>query len=484
MMAQKCQLHQLLKEDQEPFLLKNYIADRQKSLPKIQIQPKKPKPISQNPNFPNNFCQNPCFFSSTTTDLTKSPLFSPAKSNQNNTIFLQIPARTATLLLEAALRVQKTEQKQNKNLRFGLIGSILKRLTNRKQSKSKGIDKKQSNEKLVEVVNVVKVVEKNRRSGRSHRRSSSAGWSESNEDNKSSSLDLESSSSCCGRSDSDHFASPEKRFCESPFRFNLQRSPSSRNRTPDSSSPAASPVSRKKEEKESSKKLFQAEEEEEKEQCSPVSVLDPPFNDVDDDEDHHENADDDMDNDEDVYDLECSYAIVQRTKQQLLQRLRRFEKLAELDPIELEKRMAEDDEDDAKNNYHEKEKEWEDYNEAQVEKKIEVFACEVLGKSSFRKIPVDLKRLVSDLIDEEGREPTCNNEDGVARRVCKRLESWKEVESNTIDMMVELDFRRGLDGWKKSDREQVGEIAMEIEVGLFGLLVEELSEELVCCGRH
>ena len=46
---------------------------------------------------------------------------------------------------------------------------------------------------------------------------------------------------------------------------------------------------------------FQAEveEEEEKEQCSPVSVLDPPFQ--DDDEGH---------DDEDGFDLECSYANV------------------------------------------------------------------------------------------------------------------------------------------------------------------------------
>ncbi|KAA8516683.1 hypothetical protein F0562_016811 [Nyssa sinensis] len=46
------------------------------------------------------------------------------------------------------------------------------------------------------------------------------------------------------------------------------------------------------------------------------------------------------------YDLECSYAIVQRAKQQLLHKLCRFEKLAELDPIELEKIMLEEQEDD------------------------------------------------------------------------------------------------------------------------------------------
>ncbi|KAM0981295.1 hypothetical protein ACFX2A_014644 [Malus domestica] len=53
--------------------------------------------------------------------------------------------------------------------------------------------------------------------------------------------------------------------------------------------------------------------EEEKEQCSPVSVLDPPFQDDD------EGRDGEDDDDEDGCDLKCSYANVQRTKHHLLQ---------------------------------------------------------------------------------------------------------------------------------------------------------------------
>ncbi|KAM1041020.1 hypothetical protein TB1_029589 [Malus domestica] len=83
-------------------------------------------------------------------------------------------------------------------------------------------------------------------------------------------------------------------------------------------------------------------EEEEKEQCSPVSVLDPPFQ----DDDEGRDGDGEGDDDEDGCDLECSYANVQRTKHHLLQKLRRFEQLAGLDPIELEKRMLEEDDDD------------------------------------------------------------------------------------------------------------------------------------------
>lgn len=58
---------------------------------------------------------------------------------------------------------------------------------------------------------------------------------------------------------------------------------------------------------ESLKKLQVEEEEEDKEQCSPVSVLDPPFE--DDDVGHEE--------DEDGFDMECSYAIVQSMLQKL-----------------------------------------------------------------------------------------------------------------------------------------------------------------------
>ncbi|KAI9089357.1 hypothetical protein K1719_029636 [Acacia pycnantha] len=54
---------------------------------------------------------------------------------------------------------------------------------------------------------------------------------------------------------------------------------------------------------ETDEKLQLREEDEEKEQCSPMSVLDPPFE--NDDEGHEKNYEDDG------FDLECSYAILQ-----------------------------------------------------------------------------------------------------------------------------------------------------------------------------
>ncbi|XWS43453.1 hypothetical protein CRYUN_Cryun16bG0105100 [Craigia yunnanensis] len=530
MMAQK-HLLELLQEDQEPFLLKKYIADRRcqlkKPSPKTHLQIKKRKPISQNSNFPSNFCKNACFFSfHDSPDPRKSPLFefpSPAKSpcKSPNAIFLHIPKRTAALLLEAALRIQKqsssktkTQNKHNAST-FGLFGSILKRLTHRNRNRKREIANDGAKISVKDILRWDSTVGKKNLSQRkmssaieeksgcemgfscSYNGSpSSAVWSESNEE-KSLDMDLDTSSSSSRSEDFEKifmskdvlennsaFASNDKQFCESPFHFVLQRSPSFGHRTPLFSSPATSPSRHQKEDKEnyeveSLKKLQVEEEEEEKEQCSPVSVLDPPFED-----DDYGHVDDD---ENDGFDLECSYAIVQRAKQQLLHKLRRFEKLAEMDPIEVEKRMLEqeqDDDNDENGICELKDEEELEHESASSDSELNVngFLQEVL-KSSFhnpRHIPEGMKRLVSDLIAEEETEKNCYiDREVVPKRVCKRLESWKEVESNTIDMMVEQDFRRELHGWKRN-QDQIRETALEVEYAIFGLLMEELSEELVC----
>lgn len=182
-----------------------------------------------------------------------------------------------------------------------------------------------------------------------------------------------------------------------------------------------------------------------------------------------------------------THLIFTGAKQQLLQKLRRFEKLAELDPIELEKRMLETEQDDDCDNDADDLEEEDDLETSFREKNADEFVMQVLGKSRFHnllRIPADMKRLVSDLIVEEGREQNAfDNSEEVLNKVCKRLESWKEVQSNTIDMMVEQDFRKEFDGWKRN-QEQVGEMAKEIELAIFGLLVQEFSEELVSLRRN
>lgn len=459
-------LHELLQEDQKPFHLKDYIADRRGQLNRIpskySLQPVRKQKMISSPSS-TLLCKHACFFSSSIRKRSDgaeklSPINFPVPSPARKKVFLHVPATTSSLLLEAAMKIQ---QKQNRSklkktqMGFGLFGSILKKFMNKKREINHGIGMKR-----VEIGSEIN----NRTCSCNHSRLSSAGWSESNEEK---SIDFETSSSC--RSENEDVNNIDFGICDgkyclspiSPFRFSLQKCPSSTGcRTPDFSSPAASPVRHKKEDKENYEVLANIEQEEdEKEQCSPVSVLDPPF-----DDDGHECKYEDEDEDE-----EDDYALVQRAQQQLLHKLRRFEKLAELDPIELEKLMLEEEEggsDDLKDDN--------DSISSYRDHDFETFASEVT-------IPFDMKRLVSDLISEEKTEtnsPNNSEQEVVFGRVCKRLDSWQHVRSDTIDMMVESDLKIELDDWKKF-QEQKKETALEVEVSIFRLLVEELAEEIV-----
>ncbi|KAK4272771.1 hypothetical protein QN277_021278 [Acacia crassicarpa] len=510
MMAQK-HLHELLKEDQEPFLLKEYISDRCSQLkrpsPKSSMQVKKRRPTHQNSNFPVNFCKHACFFSfPDTPDLRKSPLFplpSPAKSPSasTNPIFLHIPARTAALLLEAALRIQKQTSSspktkpQHKSNAFGLFGSFFKRLKQRNRNRkweiggegaeapvketltwdsSNGFSEKtdpreDNNIPELSGCEVAFICSCNGRP-------SSAVWSESNED-KSLGMETSISSQWDGFEDFD-FLSKQNNItecaccdngapCQSPFRFVLLRNPSSASRTPESTSPASSPSHRTTQGKENNgaervDQCQSGEEAEDKEQCSPVSVLDPPFE--DDDEGHENNEQED-----DGFDLENSYAIVQRAKEQLLEKLGRFEKLAELDPVELEKRLFDEEEDcEWENGKEETSDEENGWNESV----LEVVRESRLGERG------GLERLICDVLREEG-EGNGEERERVMIRASERLELWRGLEANTIDMMVEQDLTRDEGGWKING-EHMRKLAGELEHLIFAFLVEEVSRELAC----
>ncbi|XP_016449188.1 uncharacterized protein LOC107774220 [Nicotiana tabacum] len=478
-MAQK-HLHELLKEDQEPFQLKNYIADRRCQLKRetyLQTY-KKPRTkiiteTTSTSTSTSTLCKHACFFSfQDSPDVRKSPLnnfpspITNCKNSPKRKVFLHIPTTTSSLLLEAAIRIQKQQNSKPKTqinkVGFGLFGSILKKLKNRSRNNKREI--KNEEEISVQV-----------KSGYfcNNSRLSSAGWSESNEEK---SMDFETSSSC--RSDNEEEIEEvecENKYCSSPtspFRFSLQKCPSTGCRTPEFSSPAASPTRHKKEDKKNYEAIGLAnieQEDEEKEQCSPVSVLDPPFDD-DGHEGEYEDEDEDEDEEDDDCDVECNYALVQRAQQQLLYKLRRFEKLAELDPIELEKLMLDEGEED--NDDLEEEDDDEDSLSSYRYRDFDTFASEVT-------IPYDMKKLVSDLLSEEKTETnSSNNREIVFGRVCRRLDSWQYVRSDTIDMMVESDLQTEFDDWKKF-QEQREETAMEVEISIFRLLVQELAEELV-----
>ncbi|KAF2539841.1 hypothetical protein F2Q70_00006777 [Brassica cretica] len=435
-MASQRHLKDLLEEDQEPFQLQSYISDRRCQInpPATHLPVKKRRAISQNAGLPSRFCRNACFFSlRESPDPKKSPLFEPKSPNRSkNAVFVNIPARTASMLLEAAVRIQKQSSSEGSKTRtrnagnaFGIFGSVLKNLTHRKKREISGGN---DGDRVSTVKDMLRwespvvrkiVTRKSKRETQNHasesqfsRRSSSSGvWSESviNEE-RSYDCDFETSISSRSGSDGlDEFASEimdgadfseDKRFCESPFHFVLETMPfNSGFRTPNFSSPAASP---RLDCQEMKKESYEVEEEgeEDKEQSSPVSVLDPPFQ--DDDEDIH------MDDNN----ITSSFRSVQK---------------------------------------------------------------------DMREVPEGIEALISDLVAEELHKDSFmqGGEAQVAKRVCERLRSWRDVESNTIDMMVEHDFRiESLGTWRSKNDSEVAEVVLDIEFEIFKDLVEELSQDI------
>ncbi|XP_010543460.1 PREDICTED: uncharacterized protein LOC104816367 [Tarenaya hassleriana] len=507
-MASKKHLKDLLQEDQEPFQLQSYISDHRCQIkrppsPGTDLQVRKRRPISQNAGLPSRFCRNACLFSfRESPDPRKSPLFEFRSPNRSpNAIFLNIPAKTAAILLEAAVRIQKQSSSKtrtrNAGNAFGLFGSVLKKLTNRKKREIGGGDCDSGRVSVKDILrwespvvrkiitgnakrkgaptNAVAMNEGEKRASetRFSRRSGSSGvWSESNEGG---SWDCDFETSNRSQSDGsdeltrdimdggDFFEDYGKRFSESPFRFVLQTNPESPCgfETPNFASPAASP--RHGGEKRHETEKMEMEEEEEKEQSSPVSVLDPPFQDDDEDIHMHSNS------------IPSSFRSVQRAKHQLLQKLRRFERLAGLDPVVLDKQMSSDQETE--------EDDGEEENATHSHRCCREITRRVLETffQELKRVPGDILSLVSDIVAEEVQENGFLIEtEAVAERVCERLESWRDVESNTIDMMVEQDFRTQIAAgfWTRNDRE-VRETAMEIEFSIFRCLVEEFSEEMV-----
>ncbi|KAL8204968.1 hypothetical protein R6Q57_010591 [Mikania cordata] len=470
-------LHELLKEDQEPFHLKNYIADRRSQLRSTTsgagntaLNLRKPKPIIESTSSSattRNFCINHvCLFSfKESPEFMKSPFLDfPARELKspchNAAMFLHIPATTAGMLLDAAARVQK-KRPGSKQIGLGLLGSFLRRLKDRStrtktreigliNASSSSLPARRSRKKAVNGD-----CDKERLS---HSCNDSIIWSE-----KSSELET----SCSSRSV--HEYDEIECFCSnpsSPFRFSLQRSPSPVRREPESSPSVTSAGRRFKQDKESYEvecpQEVNRQKDEEKEQCSPVSVLDPLFDDGEDEERDDGTIVDD-------YDIKCSYASVQRAKYQLLQKLQRFERLAGLDPIKLENHLLEqcynEDEDALVNGV-------EEVNNEEVLR-------EIVNYLGVTKIPWYLRKLVLDLMEEENK----NEEHHViVQRVCKRLHLWKVVELNTIDMMVETDFKN--EGWNTCEKETTLKIGLDVEATIFGLLVEELVQDLVIIDRR
>ncbi|XP_073138203.1 uncharacterized protein [Henckelia pumila] len=425
-------LHELLKENQEPFRLKNYIAERRSQLKNpshkttvLQIKNKKPIESTCFAK-PGSLCKHACFLSfQNSPDVIRSPFPSPLKSpckSPRAAVFLHVPSRTAAMLVEAAMRIQKQQQSKNNKPGFALFGSLLKRLKDRSKNMKRAI----GNDEIRLPTN-----RPSRINGRK----------------------CEDFICCFAKALSD-FPSAEARPA--------QEAPPSV--TPEFCSPAASPRLPATQEKDNNKSKSPKtrngeEDDEEKEHCSPVSILDPPFQDEDGHESEEEAEEEDGDCDG------SSYANVQRAKQQLLYRLRRFEKLAELDPVELERKMLDSSD--------------EEFDQETVTEPDQ--DDDPLSRQDTFLMSINLKNLVTQpVVKEKGKNiGLTRNKEVVFGRIFNRLGSWKEVEFDTIDRMIGMDFKMDFDGWK-GFQDLVDDIAVELELELFGMLVEELHGEMFC----
>ncbi|KAL4188167.1 hypothetical protein AMTRI_Chr09g42720 [Amborella trichopoda] len=202
----------------------------------------------------------------------------------------------------------------------------------------------------------------------------------------------------------------------------------------------------------------------EKEQFSPVSVLDFPFED-------EENAS-----------FERSLANIERTKQQLLQKLCRYENLAQLDPLDLEQRIAsweaEDSSEESGDNSLDLtgKTDYEDDAGLSEEHVKELLICFKTGVKAPRGA---FNKLIYDTINEElgsfgfqGEQR--EEEEEIVKGVCSKIKAWELVEGGSYWYRNVWDEEK----WRKYG-EEMEEIVVETEGLVWDLLVEELMVDLV-----
>ncbi|KAL5976407.1 hypothetical protein ACLOJK_020738 [Asimina triloba] len=193
---------------------------------------------------------------------------------------------------------------------------------------------------------------------------------------------------------------------------------------------------------------------EEKEQSSPVSVLEPPFQD---DLEVHESEDYEADEEEDEEgSFENNFAAIQI--QQLLNKIQRFERLAELDPLDLEELLGEEGNEEEQ---EEKKEEGRYHNKGTVKEFQVLFDCKRMGKLEHE-------------IQQEGRKYQC-----LWRIPCDVMtECWNDSKPNNSEDRVEVDIGRQEGEWRRN-RKELEEIANDVEFAIFGVLIRDLSLDLV-----
>ncbi|XP_024029081.1 uncharacterized protein LOC21405902 isoform X2 [Morus notabilis] len=223
--------------------------------------------------------------------------------------------------------------------------------------------------------------------------------------------------------------------------------------------------------------------EEEKEQFSPVSVLDCPF--------------EDDDHDETSSPFHHKLARLEGNKQKLLQKIRSFEKLTQLEPIDLEKRIAMSELEDKLvtiSNVHEDyDREKRNGSEEKAREMMKLIRVRTSTTTALTA-PLKIDNLVSkadnllfdffrERVMEEGE---ANDEAFNQKEALKVAEDW--VNGETAGVLLGWEVKEARNGYVK-DMEKSGkwgeldeernEIVLEVESQLWNSLVHELLLHLL-----
>ncbi|KAG5251499.1 myb protein [Salix suchowensis] len=194
-------------------------------------------------------------------------------------------------------------------------------------------------------------------------------------------------------------------------------------------------------------------------------------------------------------------ATLDRTREKIMEKIRRFENLANLDPVNLDKWMSMDEnissgEDDGDEEYRDdlegiretnmiKDDEEEDIN------KVEEKAWKLLNQAKETGVEccndVNLDLLLNFFRDELATGTYETRKNGIDLELLTKAKAWIkgedslwvgwEMESKREDYVREMD-REGR--WKKFEEDQQ-ELGLEIENGVLRLLVDDLLLDLISC---
>ncbi|KAL5554874.1 hypothetical protein UlMin_037110 [Ulmus minor] len=212
--------------------------------------------------------------------------------------------------------------------------------------------------------------------------------------------------------------------------------------------------------------------EEEKEQFSPVSVLDCPFE----DEDETSTTSSPFNR---------NLARLEGTKRKLLQKIRRFENLSKLEPVDLEKRIAMSELEEEVESIHnsvrfDAKRRDEEEGEGSKEKARELvklinnmanFHADNLLFDFFREAIMEETRANSVFNQREALEKA---ENWVSGKPCEVFLGWEVKERRKAYVR---DMERG-GRWNKFDEEKE-EIGLDLEDGVWNILMKELLLDLV-----